>query len=243
VAGGHIAESGSVDWRTPSKIVEPSRAALGGRIDLDPCSTSGSLVKARHEFLLSRREDGLGLSWTHPHELAKDFPYHDGLGTRVSVYVNPPYGRCYLNRTTFEVLTQREFRERFPDVLQRKHLTRDRAWTVSDIGDWVEKAYREHQAGADVVMLIPAAVDTAHWQDVIFPHAKAICYLRGRVRFEGAAQGAPMACATVYFGADPLGFMRAFHHLGSPWFGRTDYHEALASGAVEPQRPQEAAHG
>lgn len=73
------------------------------------------------------------------------------------------------------------------------------------IAQWAVKALETHRCwGSEVIMLIPAAVDTRHWQDIIFPSGASVCFLRGRLRFmgtDGQATGpAPMACALVYWG-------------------------------------------
>lgn len=52
---------------------------------------------------------------------------------------------------------------------------------------------------ADVsVLLIPSRTDTAVWHDYIFPMAE-IRFLRGRIKFEGAASSAPFPSALVIF--------------------------------------------
>ena len=68
---------------------------------------------------------------------------------------------------------------------------------------WVQKAVASSTSPvyARTIMLLPAAVDTRHWQQDIFPNARAICWVRGRIKFLGAKASAPMACALVYFGA------------------------------------------
>jgi hypothetical protein len=64
----------SQDWGTPERYVKAVREFFGGHIDLDPCSNEYSIVHARVECRLPKR-DGLAESW--------DFP---------TIYVNPPYG-------------------------------------------------------------------------------------------------------------------------------------------------------
>lgn len=74
-----------------------------------------------------------------------------------------------------------------------------------EIGQWMRKAFESAQAGATVVCLVPARTDTAWW------HTYAICgeirFLRGRLKFGEAAQGAPFPSAIVVFrprhGGDP----------------------------------------
>lgn len=49
-----------------------------------------------------------------------------------------------------------------------------------------------------IVCLLPARTDTKLFHDVILPNAD-VTFLRGRVRFKGAAQGAPFPSMIVVF--------------------------------------------
>lgn len=71
----------------------------------------------------------------------------------------------------------------------------------SEIGRWVGKAYESAQAGATVVCLVPARVDTAWWWD--YCRFGEVRFLRGRLRFGGADTGAPFPSAVVVFGRTP----------------------------------------
>jgi DNA N-6-adenine-methyltransferase (Dam). len=62
------------DWGTPPKYVDAVKEMFGGIIDLDPCSSPFSLVKAQVEYMLPDH-DGLTEFWTFG-----------------KIYVNPPYG-------------------------------------------------------------------------------------------------------------------------------------------------------
>lgn len=62
------------DWCTPKKYVDAIREFFDNQIDLDPCSHNDSIVNARVEYQLPRR-DGLKQSWNYQ-----------------KIYVNPPYG-------------------------------------------------------------------------------------------------------------------------------------------------------
>lgn len=68
------------------------------------------------------------------------------------------------------------------------------------IAKWVEKGYREAQAGATVVMLIPARTDTAYWHDYAM-RAAEIRMIRGRLVFgTGEARAnAPFPSALIVF--------------------------------------------
>ena len=49
---------------------------------------------------------------------------------------------------------------------------------------FIKRAFDEWKAGATCVLLIPAAVSTSDFHDLIYPHAE-IRFLRGRVAFVG----------------------------------------------------------
>lgn len=75
------------------------------------------------------------------------------------------------------------------------------------IGAWVAKAAEEGQRGVTVVTLLPARTDTAWWHDYIWDEKRhrprpgvEVRLLRGRLRFVGAANGAPFPSAVVIFG-------------------------------------------
>lgn len=63
---------------------------------------------------------------------------------------------------------------------------------------WIAKAAAEAKKGATVVMLLAARVDTKAWHDYI--HGKAeVRFIRGRLRFDGAARSAPFPSVIVIF--------------------------------------------
>lgn len=64
---------------------------------------------------------------------------------------------------------------------------------------FIRKAWEESKRGITVTCLIPARPDTALWHDVILPRASEIRFVRGRLRFVGAAAGAPFPSAVVVF--------------------------------------------
>jgi len=68
------------------------------------------------------------------------------------------------------------------------------------IDQWLDKAALEVRAGhaLRVVCLLPARTDSAWWHDLIFPRC-TVYFLRGRIRFEGAAHSAPFPSAIVLF--------------------------------------------
>lgn len=84
MSAGRKVKTQSQDWGTPVKYVRAVKAVFSGKIDLDPCSNSYSIVKARTEWVLPEK-DGLTEKW--------DFE---------SIYVNPPYGADFERGTTIK---------------------------------------------------------------------------------------------------------------------------------------------
>jgi len=77
------------------------------------------------------------------------------------------------------------------------------------IGAWVRKALTS--SASEVVLLLPARTDT-QWFQPLFDHA--ICFVRGRLHFSGAAAGAPFPSALVYIGPRSSAFLQAFQQRG-----------------------------
>lgn len=73
---GYISTAGRSDWNTPPRLAGLIQSALGGRIDLDPCSNERSCVDAESRIALP--DDGLSEPW-------------ESYGQ--TVFANPPYGR------------------------------------------------------------------------------------------------------------------------------------------------------
>ena len=66
------------------------------------------------------------------------------------------------------------------------------------IGAWVKKCHDEAQKGTLVVMLIPARTDTSYFHDYIYGQAE-LRFIRGRLKFGNAEQGAPFPSMVVVF--------------------------------------------
>ena len=65
---------------------------------------------------------------------------------------------------------------------------------------FVLKAYEESvKHNSTVAVLIPARPDTKLWQNIIFPNANQICFIKGRLKFSGAKESAPFPSALVVF--------------------------------------------
>lgn len=64
------------------------------------------------------------------------------------------------------------------------------------LGQWVEKAWKEAQLGATVVLLIPSRTDTKFWHDHIMRSSK-VYFFKGRLHFNNHPTGAPFPSALV----------------------------------------------
>ena len=69
------------------------------------------------------------------------------------------------------------------------------------IASWVKKCHDEAQKGTLVVMLIPARTDTSYFHDYIY-HKADIRFIRGRLKFGNANQGAPFPSMVVIYNQD-----------------------------------------
>jgi len=125
-------------------------------------------------------------------EVEYSLPKHDGLRESwkfPTIYVNPPYGN-----------------------------DPERGRTINDWLRKCEEAHRVHDA--EVIALVPVATNTGHWKRYIFGRATAICFLYDtRLRFlengEDSGKGAPMSCATVYWGKNIGRFSEVFMPFGA----------------------------
>lgn len=94
----------------------------------------------------------------------------------------------------------------------------DRIWLnppYSRLGEFLTRAAEEAEAGTVklVCCLVPARTDTKVWHEVVMAKASEVLLIKGRVRFEGAAAGAPFPSAVVIFDG-----YRELHGDSSPWF-------------------------
>jgi hypothetical protein len=192
---GHINSAAEVEWNTAVYVLGAIREVIGGQIGLDPCSNSTSKVNPRKAYSLPER-DGLVEPWDEQ-----------------SVFVNAPFGYCYMHRASRAIIAAKTYRE----ALTEKQRAEYRG---SSIKDWVRRCADAAAEGREVFALLPAAVDTSHWHDFIFPRATAVCFFRGRVRYvrpNGQSGPAPMACALVNWGSNARRIDVAFKRYGHVW--------------------------
>ena len=119
-------------------------------------------------------------------------PENDGLRedwNYPTIYMNPPYGA-----------------------------DRGRGTTIKN---WLAKCALTHQKyDSEILALVPVATNTGHWKQSVFGQARAVCFLYDtRLKFlengSGAGQGAPMACAMIYWGGDYDKFYDVFIEHGA----------------------------
>jgi site-specific DNA-methyltransferase (adenine-specific) len=72
-----------------------------------------------------------------------------------------------------------------------------------EITDWLLKGVVEKKEGVSTVFLLPARTDTKWFHDIVIPNASEICFIRGRLKFEGMEAGAPFPSLLVIFWGDP----------------------------------------
>lgn len=65
------------------------------------------------------------------------------------------------------------------------------------IGEWMAKAWHESARGCTVVCLVPSRTDTRWWHQ--YAMRGEVTFIRGRLKFGGAAVGAPFPSAVVVF--------------------------------------------
>lgn len=125
-------------------------------------------------------------------EIEYRLPVHDGLTETwnyPTIYVNPPYG-----------------------------IDKERGTTIKG---WLAKcAHAYEDYNSEVLALVPIAANTAHWKKYVFTKAKSICFLYDtRLKFlengKDSGKGAPMACAMIYWGNNPLKFYEVFIEYGA----------------------------
>ncbi|MEY3243087.1 MAG: hypothetical protein RIR11_4526 [Bacteroidota bacterium] len=119
-------------------------------------------------------------------------PQFDGLKETwnfQTIYVNPPYG-----------------------------IDKERQTTIKN---WLANCANAYEAyNSEVLALVPIAANTSHWKKYVFTKAKSICFLYDtRLRFlengQDIGKGAPMACAMIYWGNNPLKFYEVFIEHGA----------------------------
>jgi len=162
-AAGKTGPSEKNNWRTPRSLFDTLDRIYG--FDLDAAADYQNHLCDR---FFTAETDGLGRSWDE--DSLEESIFEPFLGPS-SVWINPPYSETRVETKGGET----------------KEIT-SRVWHK-----WVEKAISEVEAGnvRRVGMLIPAAIETAVWQNEIWPKASLVLLFSGRVRFVDPETGSP----------------------------------------------------
>lgn len=189
---GHIADSSNINWCTPKEILVAVRLLFNGDPDLDPCSNSHSLVNAKLSYSLPK-VNGLLEKWNYS-----------------TVFVNPPFGKCYIN-DKLELLLPKQYKDLSKEA--------KKSYKRQTLFDWTKKCndvwyYYQNE----IVLLIPGAFETKHYQRIIYPNATAILYPEGRVNYvipgQTGTNSPPMNSALIYWGNKPDLFKQIFEFKG-----------------------------
>ena len=125
--------------------------------------------------------------------------------------MNPPYGRCHLHKVTRLPITAAQFKDL--STAERK------AYDSTTIGHWIKRCYEaSRDYGSEVIALIPAAVATKPWQEIIFPTANAVCFPNRRVDFDSTGEkksSPPHASGLIYWGSHTDRFSLEFGSRGT----------------------------
>jgi hypothetical protein len=215
---GAIIDMVSQHWGTPNSLLEPTRYVLG-EIDLDPCSNGNALdrVCACNAVWLP---DEAG-QWQRP-------ICECGCALSMTLESLPPQEVCQACMRPWEPASAP-----LPEsVIVGDGLGIDwthfqnvfcnppygRSANGISIYNWVMKGAVAGRH-TPVLMLIPAAVGTKHWQNIIFDTADKICFLRGRVKFllPGKDNVSTTPSAMVLWGgAVDDGILTRFHEAFEP---------------------------
>jgi len=206
--------SDRTDWRTPAPVLGRVRGLFGGAIDLDPCGGPGSIVGAAREYA------GQCGCW---HFAAQ----HVTVGG---------VSRCGAAKPGGEPCDCEGLNIR-PEDNGLLHPWAPRTYVNPpygrEIGQWVAKCGQEAASGHEVLLLVPARVDTAWWRRGVLGEldgealeadkpaqvsASAVCFWAGRLKFglpEGAAEhGATFPAAVIWYSPRVDDFARAFGSAG-----------------------------
>jgi DNA N-6-adenine-methyltransferase (Dam) len=65
--------------------------------------------------------------------------------------------------------------------------------------EWIKKGYEESLQGKTSVFLVPSRTDTRWFHNYVLPYASEIRFVKGRIKFKGAKNGAPFPSAIIIF--------------------------------------------
>jgi len=85
----------------------------------------------------------------------------------------------------------------------------------SEPADFIAKAYKESlKPDCQVVMLLASRTGNKWMQDLIFPLADGILFIRGRLKFEGEEHSAPFDSILVFYGMNDSSYINEVSKYG-----------------------------
>lgn len=82
------------------------------------------------------------------------------------------------------------------------------------VAPWAGKCAGEAYFGAEIILLVNACTDTKWFQEVVWPTCDALCFWRGRIRFDGAPAGNTLPSIFAYWGPNADRFNDVFRPYG-----------------------------
>lgn len=173
--------SASDEWATPKEFFDKYNQKYGP-FTLDVCATKEN-SKCPSFYGLDVGLDGLKADWS------------------VNAIPGP---KCWMNPIYSEPEHPCKAK-----CTKKRCLTRGHCLDVYKPGqiDWITKAYNEAMKGCTVCMLLPARTDTTAFHRFIWDQTtnrpyewvKAIEFIKGRIKFEGAENSAPFPSMIIIF--------------------------------------------
>ena len=166
-AGGHIRTSLDNTWITPESILEPVRAYFRGAIAFDPASSGDNPTKAKR------------FCAAVPGTLFSGHPVDDGLF---------PSPEAEPVQVTGELVSEDGLEINWPvrgtfcNPPYGEHLNA-----------WLNKFSAEAHEGKEIIALLPCSRWEGQPMHELLPHANAVCFHRGRVKFISSRDGQPCA--------------------------------------------------
>lgn len=174
-------------WKTPPEALDPVRRYAP--IGLDPCTESDNPTGAVTFF--TEADDGLALPW----------------GSHGLTFVNPPYSTLVPMPLLLATATKAEKEAWRVEQTEAKRVyleeLKDKAEALfqaprsvvsSLIVLWALKIHTEARRGVPIIALLPcgARFGTEYWQQhILINELKAVCFVRGRIKFINGATGLP----------------------------------------------------
>lgn len=195
-----FAQTGSVAWRTPPKIIVAARETLGGVIQIDPCASSDPKNHyAKENWVLGER-DGYTETWAGKNAL-----------------INHPFGTSFVRGA--ECLSSTQMKE-LKEQVEARIVPTDTlvGWRKQTSLGWAAKAEAEHQNGSNICW-ISKMTGCGKAGQILLKAGVSMWIPKGRIAYTDPVTDEPCAGANfeswvLYRGNSPDKFKAAFSKLG-----------------------------